>query len=71
MAHNIEKSNKGVLAITDMVKKNVDIVASAVSQIGRISNVVDENVQISQDTKQASSNIADITGKLLRLVEQH
>ena len=70
MAENIKKSNQGVLAITEMVKKNVDIVANAVSQIGRISSVVEENVQISQDTKQASSNIADITGQLLQLVGQ-
>lgn len=70
MAENIKKSNQGVLVITEMVKKNVDIVANAVSQIGRISSVVEENVQISQDTKQASSNIADITGQLLQLVGQ-
>lgn len=70
MAENVEKSNQGVLAITEMVKKNVDIVTNAVSQIGRISNVVEENVQISQDTKQASSNIADITGQMLRLIGQ-
>ncbi|MDE5892236.1 MAG: methyl-accepting chemotaxis protein [Acetatifactor sp.] len=70
VAEEIGKSNQDVLAITDMVRRNVDIVANAVSQIGRISNVVEENVQISQNTKQASSNMADITGKLLELVEQ-
>ena len=70
VAEDIEKSNRDVLAITDMVRQNVDIVEGAVSQIGRISNVVEENVQISQNTKQASSNVADITAKLLELVEQ-
>lgn len=70
VAENIEKSNQDVLAITDMVRQNVDIVEGAVSQIDRIANVVEVNVQISQDTKQASSNMADITGKLLELVEQ-
>lgn len=70
VVEDIEKANRDVLAITDMVRQNVDIVESAVGQIDRISNVVEENVQISQNTKQASSNVADITGKLLDLVEQ-
>ncbi|MCM1118200.1 MAG: methyl-accepting chemotaxis protein [bacterium] len=70
VVEDIEKANRDVLAITDMVRQNVDIVESAVGQIDRISNVVEENVQISQNTKQASSNVADITGKLLELVEQ-
>lgn len=70
VAEEIGKSNQDVLAITDMVRRNMDIVANAVSQIGRISNVVEENVQISQNTKQASTNMADITCKLLELVEQ-
>lgn len=70
VAQDVEKSNHDILAITDMVRQNVEIVTGAVDQIGRITNVVEENVQISQDTKQASSNMADITGKLLELVEQ-
>ena len=32
------------------------------------SDVVEQNVQISQDTKQVSSDMADITGKLLKMV---
>lgn len=52
-----------------MVRQNVDIVAHAVSQIERISGVVEDNVRISQDTKQVSANMADITGKLLGIVE--
>ena len=47
----------------------MDTVAYAVSQIGKISDVVEKNVQVSQNTKQASSNMADITGKLLEIVE--
>ena len=70
VAEDIEKSNQDVLAITDMVRQNVDIVEGAVSQITRIATVVEENVQISQNTKQASSNMADITSKLLELVEE-
>lgn len=70
VAEDIEKSNQDVLAITDMVRQNVEIVEGAVSQIERISTVVEENVKISQNTKHASSNMADITSKLLELVEQ-
>ena len=70
VAEDIEKSNRDVLAITDMVRQNVAIVVGAVNQIERISGVVEENVQISQNTKQASSNMAEITCKLLELVEQ-
>ena len=70
MAQDVEKSNKDILEITEMVRRNVEIVAGAVGQIERITNVVEENVQISQDTKQASANMADITGKLLELVEE-
>lgn len=69
MAQEVEKSNKDILDITEMVRQNVEIVTGAVGQIGRITNVVEENVRISQDTKRASANMADITGKLLELVE--
>ncbi len=61
-SHNIEK-------ITDMVRGNMGIVDSAVGQIGRIAEVVEQNVEISHNTKQASSNMAEITGKLLEMVE--
>ncbi len=61
-SHNIEK-------ITGMVRGNVGIVDSAVDQIGRISGVVERNVEISHNTKQVSSNMAEITGKLLEMVE--
>ncbi len=66
---NIEKTDHDVEAITDMVKQNVDIVSHAVSQIERISNVVEQNVRISHDTKQVSTNMAEITGRLLEIVE--
>lgn len=62
---NIEKANLDVEKITDMVKHNVKIVDHAASQIEKISSVVENNVRISHNTKQVSSNMADITGKLL------
>ncbi len=69
VVRDMEKTSGEVEKITDMVKGNVGIVTSAVSQIGRISDVVEKNVEISHNTKQASSNMADITGNLLRIVE--
>ncbi len=66
---DIERANQDVEKIAEMVRQNVDTVAYAVSQIGKISDVVEKNVQVSQNTKQASSNMADITGKLLEIVE--
>ncbi len=69
VVENIEKTDHDIEEIANMVRENVNIVSHAVSQIERISNVVEENVQISHSTKQASSNMADITGKLLQMVE--
>lgn len=69
VVETIEQTDHDIVEIANMVRQNVDIVSHAVSQIERISNVVEENVQISQNTKQVSSNMADITGKLLEIVE--
>lgn len=69
VVENIEKASHDVEEITNMVRQNVDIVSNAVNQIGRISNVVEENVKISHNTKQVSSNMADITEKLLNMVD--
>ncbi len=69
VVEDIAKANQDVEKITNMVRQNVYTVEHAVDQIGRISNVVEENVQISQNTKQVSSHMADITGKLLEMVE--
>lgn len=69
VVENIEQTDHEIAGITDMVRQNVDIVSHAVSQIDRIANVVEDNVRISQTTRQASANMADITGKLLGIVE--
>lgn len=66
---DIEATGHDVEGIADMVRRNVDIVSSAVGQMERISNVVEENMSISQNTKQVSSNMADVAGKLLEIVE--
>ena len=69
VVENIEQTDHNIEEITNMVKQNVNIVSHAVSQIDRFSNVVEDNVRISQNTKQVSANMADITGKLLELIE--
>lgn len=69
VVENIEKANRDVKEIVNMVKENMDIVADAVERMGKISDVVEKNVQISENTKQVSSNVADVAGKLLDLVE--
>lgn len=70
VVENIQKTNQSIETVTGMVRQNVDIVSHAVRQIERISGVVEENVRISQNTKQVSSNMAEITEKLLGLVTQ-
>lgn len=69
VVENIQKTNSDIEKITGMIKQNVDIVTHAVSQIDTISDVVEENVRISHNTKQVSSNMADITARLLNIVE--
>ncbi len=69
VVENMQRASGNVEKITGMVRENMGIVTDAVGQIGRISDVVERNVKISHNTKQASSNMADITGKLLEIVD--
>ena len=69
VVEDIQKTNRDIEQITNMVRQNVDSVSHAVQEIERISGVVEGNVQISHDTKQVSSHMADITGKLLEMIE--
>ena len=64
----IRKVDTEISGIADMVRDNVNIVAEAVEEIGRIETVVDENVKIAHSSKQISTDMADITGQLLQLV---
>lgn len=65
----IEKASQSVYKITDMVKQNVETVSHAVEGLDVIANVVQKNVQISQNSKEVSMHMADEAGKLLDLVE--
>lgn len=66
---NIEQSRKDVEEISHMVEQNVSVVDLAVKQLTQISNVVTENVDISQNTKEVSANMADITNNLLEMID--
>ena len=68
-ADNIAEANRGVEKIANKVRENVNTVADAVNQITRISSVVEKNVQISRNTREASSDMAEITGRLREMVD--
>lgn len=52
-----------------MVHENISIVEHAVTEISKISNVVNTNVEISQNSKQISTNMAEITGHLMEIIK--
>ena len=66
---DIEQSRKDVEEISRMVEQNVSVVDLAVKQLIQISNVVTDNVDISQNTKEVSTNMADITDNLLKMID--
>jgi methyl-accepting chemotaxis protein len=55
--------------IARMVRENAGIVHKAVDEIHKIESVVDTNVEISQNSKQISSDMGDITNQLMDIVE--
>lgn len=65
----IQNTSDHVNEITDMVRQNVMTVSKAVEGLDAISQVVEKNVEISQDSKTVSSTMAEEAGKLLDLVE--
>lgn len=69
VVEEIRKTSNNVNEITDMVRQNVQTVSRAVEGLDAISQVVDRNVEISQNSKMVSSNMAEEAGKLLDLVE--
>lgn len=66
----IERANTGMEQIAEMVRKNVAVVGLAVSEINKITYVVNANVEISEGGKQISADMADITERLLNIVGQ-
>lgn len=68
VVEEIECANTEVEQIAEMVRKNVAVVGQAVTEIDRITHVVDANAEISESSKQISINMADITERLLHIV---
>ena len=68
VVEEMERANTGVEQIAEMVRKNVDVVGQAVTEIDKITHVVNANAEISESSKQISTNMADITERLLNIV---
>lgn len=69
VVEEIKKTSGNVNEITDMVRHNVEIVDKAVEGLDIISQVVEKNIEISQNSKNVSGNMAEEAGKLLELVD--
>lgn len=70
VVEQIEHANTEVEQIAEMVRKNVAVVGQAAAEIEKITHVVNANSEISDSSKQISSNMADITERLLNIVGQ-
>ena len=70
VVEEIEHANTEVEQIAEMVRKNVAVVGQAAAEIEKITHVVNANSEISDSSKQISSNMADITERLLNIVGQ-
>lgn len=68
VVEEIERANSGVEHMAEMIRKNVAVVGQAVTEIGKITHVVNANAEISEESKQISSSMADITERLLDIV---
>ena len=66
----IGRANDAVEEIAGMVRENVSVVSQAVAEIDKINGVVNANVEISQNSKQISNDMVQITEQLLTLVNQ-
>jgi len=66
----IERANTEVEQIARLVRGNVSIVGQAVTEIDKITTVVNTNAEISENSKQISANMAAITDRLLNIVRQ-
>lgn len=67
VVHEIERANTGVEEIAEMVRKNVAVVDQAVSEIEKITHVANANAEISENSKQISTNMANIIERLLSI----
>lgn len=68
VVEEIKRANAEVEQIAEMVRKNVAVVGQAVTEIDKITYVVKANAEISESSKQISTNMADITERLFNIV---
>lgn len=64
-----QKTSDNVNEITRMVRQNVSTLSQAINDLDVISHVAEKNMEMSQNSKNVSGNMADEAGKLLDLVE--
>lgn len=65
----IKKADSDVEMVSSMIRGNVGVVNDAANAINKIEEVVNDNVAISQNSKQISEEMATITNKIVSLVE--
>lgn len=65
----IESTNKSVSIVANMVRNNAQDIQKAVEGLEQISNVVKQNVMISQESEQTAQKLAVESKRLLELVE--
>ena len=70
VVEEIECANSEVEQIADMVRKNVTVVGQAAVEINKITNVLNANAEISENSRKISANMANITDSLLNIVGQ-
>ena len=66
----IENTSRDVERISKMMDVHVDMVTQASSGLGRISEVVDSNVSVAQNSENTARTMADEAGHLLELVDR-
>lgn len=66
----IENTSRNVEQISRMMDVHVGLVVQAVDGLGKISDVVDNNVAVAKNSETTARNMADEAEHLLQLVEQ-
>lgn len=69
MAEEIEKASGSAGKVAGMVRQNVSIVSYAMEGLDKISNVVEQNIEISRNSQQVSATMTQEAEKLMEMVE--
>lgn len=67
----IENTSRDVEKISKMMDVHVDMVTKASNGLGKISEVVESNVVIAQNSENTARSMADEAGRLLELVDRN